>query len=167
MADRKKDLTLFLVIPALFFAELMVFDKLRIFGVRPELLLIATIFFGFRFGALRGLQAGAISGILKDIFSVSGFGAHALSFLLAGFLSSRLRSKLFKENFITEALLAFLAVYLTSTLYFLYPGITASGGITAQFWRMVLYKALYTGAAAPLLFFILGRFFGFGEKSGA
>ena len=140
-------LTIYITILLLFFIELILFDKLRIYGVRPEILLIVTIFFGFHFGIARGIEIGALSGILKDVFSITTFGVNVFSFLLIGFLSGYLKDKLFKENFVTQALFSCFSVYIVWGF--------ASAPVGA-----VLYKGLYTGILAPSLFLVLTKIFG-------
>ena len=155
-----KKIATYAVIFLLFYLEIAVFDKLRIFGVRPELLLIATFFFGFHFGILRGMEAGIVSGLLKDIFSLSSFGINTFSFLLMGFVSGFLKNKLVRENFITQFFLAALSVLVISVVYFLYLNQIVKSAISREFWKASLYKGLYTGCMAPFLFFILTRIFG-------
>ena len=58
---RNNRIGLYALLAILLFLELTVFSKLRILGVRPELLLIATVFFGFHFGIARGVEVGIIS----------------------------------------------------------------------------------------------------------
>ncbi len=140
-------LAIYITILLLFFVELILFDKLRIYGVRPEILLIATVFFGFHFGRARGIEIGALSGVLKDVFSITAFGVNVFSFLLIGFLSGYLKDKLFKENFVTQFLFSCFSVYIV-------------WGFAPVPIGAVLYKGLYTGILAPFLFLVLTKIFG-------
>ena len=140
-------LAIYITILLLFFVELILFDKLRIYGVRPEILLIATVFFGFHFGIARGIEIGALSGILKGAFSITAFGINVFSFLLIGFLSGYLKDKLFKENFVTQFLFSCFSVYIV-------------WGFAPVPIGAVLYKGLYTGILAPFLFLVLTKIFG-------
>lgn len=148
-------IALYAAILILFFLEVTLFDKLRIFGMRPEILLIATVFFGFHFGIIYGIEAGIVSGILKDIFSISTFGINTFSFLFIGFLSGYLKDKLFKENFVTQFLFSCLSVYLVWAISLLGWGENYSPYV-----KPVLCKGLYTGIFAPILFLILTKIFG-------
>ncbi len=140
-------LAIYVTILLLFFVELILFDKLRIYGMRPEILLIATVFFGFHFGIARGMEIGALSGILKDVFSITTFGVNVFLFLLIGFLSGYLKDKLFKENFVTQFLFSCFSVYIV-------------WGFAPVPVGAVLYKGLYTGILAPSLFLVLTKIFG-------
>jgi rod shape-determining protein MreD len=158
-------LRIYIIIFLLFFVELILFDKLRIHGVRPEILLIVTIFFGFHFGIARGVETGIISGILKDIFSIASFGVSAFSFMIVGFLSGYLKDKLLKENFVTQALFSCFSVYILWGIAIAWGQVLLSGivpGInlsSLSFNTLVLYKGLYTAIMAPFLFFILTKTF--------
>ena len=143
----------------LFFLEMTVFNALKILGVRPELLLAATIFFAFNFGPVGGLEAGFVSGVLKDIFSTTAFGVNAFSFLLVGLLAGFLKNRLFKENFIMQFLTINAGVCLASGIYFLYLREALSCGISIGLWKACAYKGLYTGLAGLGLFFVLGKAF--------
>jgi len=145
---------------ALFFLEVTVFDKLKIFTVKPDLLLVATIFFGFHFGASKGMEAGLVSGILKGLFSTTAFGINLFSYLLIGFLSGYVRKTLYKENFAIQLALANLSVWLLAGIYTLYLAVITKHVPEAHFWLGVLYKGLYTGVIAPCLFFIFAKIYG-------
>jgi len=156
-------LKIYALILILFFLEVAFGSRLRIRLASPELLLIAVIFFGLHFGKLRGAEVGLVSGLLKDIFSMTNFGVNAFSFLLVGALAGYLRKKLARENFITEFLISAAAVYLISAVSFL--DLSRLGGVAGTgFWAIIFYKSLYTGLVAPFLFFALRKIFETGKK---
>ena len=150
----------FALVIILFFLELTIFNTLRLRGSRPELLLVATVFFGFHFGMIRGVEMGILSGILKDVFSTAEFGINTCLFVLIGLLAGFLRNKLVKENFLTEFLLSATSVYLVSGLYFLYLDRVTGSEMDSALWEFVFFKAFYTGLLAPVLFFVCTRIFG-------
>ena len=64
----------------------------RIFGsVAPDLILLASIYCGLRFGKLSGVQVGAISGLIQDTLSYGLLGVNFLSKGLIGFSTGFLR----------------------------------------------------------------------------
>ena len=152
-------IALYAAIFTLFFLEITLFNRLRIYGARPELLLIATIFFGFYFGKIRGLEVGAVAGILKDIFTISSFGINTFSFILAGLLAGIIKDKVFKESFVMQFFFSFLAVFFVSCIYFLYLSEILKCPAPQDFWLAGIYKALYTGLLGPVLFFGLSKIF--------
>ena len=148
---------IYITIVLIFFAELIIFQNFRFFNVKPDLLLIAVLFFGFNFGTMRGLEAGALAGILKDMFSIGCFGVNMFTYVFIGLISGLLKNKLAKENFLSEFFLAISAVYITSGIYFLY--LAKSLNLISEHisWQSCLYKALFTGVLAPVSFFILKK----------
>jgi len=148
---------IYIAVFLIFFTELIIFQNVRIFNIRPDLLLIAVLFFGFNFGIMRGLEAGALIGILKDIFSIGHFGVNIFAYVAVGFISGVLKNKLAKENFLSEFFLAFSTIYITSGIYFLYLTKSLSQISEQISWQGCLYKALFTGLLAPVLFFILKK----------
>ena len=147
------------VIPIIFFLEITIFNKLQPFGVKPELLLAATVFFGFHSGRLRGAEAGAISGAIKDIFSTSGFGLNFFTFIFIGFISGALRKRLSKESFIVEFLLVNLAVYTSSFVHFIYFNKVVGASPGSNFLLATFLKGLYTGVLSLIMFYALSKIF--------
>ena len=148
-----------LILPIIFFLEITIFNKLQIYGVKPELLLAAIVFFGFHSGKLRGAEAGAISGAIKDIFSTSGFGLNFFTFLFIGFVSGALRKRLLKENFVVEFLLVNLAVYITSLTQFIYFNRILRTNPIGDFFSVTFLKGLYTGVLSLIMFYVLSKMF--------
>lgn len=154
----------YLIILLIFAVEEVVFAKLRIWGARPEFLIVAVIFFGFYFGALQGAEAGALAGLLKDLFSVSSFGMHTVPFVIIGLFSRALRKKIFRESLIAQFVFPVIAVIFFSFIHFIYLSRGIDSVSTWGFWRIALSKSLYTGCAAPFVFILLRKFFERHEK---
>lgn len=154
---RKNSLRALAAVCLLFLLESLLFNRLRIFGARPELLLIATIFFGFQFGPVRGLEMGLLAGALKDVFSITPFGVNTFSFLAIGCLSGFFREKIFREGLITQFLFSSACVYIISGVYFFCINWILKCEAPGDFWRISLLKGLYTGCLGPVLFFILRK----------
>jgi len=156
----KSRTVIYITLFILFFLELVTLNKLRFFGVRPELLLIFTIFFGFHFGIARGLEIGLVCGLLKDTFGMANLGINIFSFLLVGLLAGFLKNKIFKENFITQFLLSAGAVCLVSVIHLFYIKAILHYGMEAEFWGITLRKGLYTALITPIFFVIFTGVFG-------
>lgn len=69
-------------------------------GTRPDFVLILVFFYSLRYGQIKGMAYGALTGLLID--SASGFilGPNIISKSLIGFLVSSIRQKLFQWNII-------------------------------------------------------------------
>lgn len=153
-----KRIKIYAIILALFFLEVTVLGRITLLGARPNLLLIATLFFGFYFGPARGIEAGLVAGILKDISGVSVFGINTFSLVLVGFLASLPRNKIFKDNFFTQFFFAAVLAFFYYVLYFVYPGnVSGFDGVRGWFWRIAFCGSIYTGIAAPFLFLVFTK----------
>jgi len=141
----------------IFFLELTLCNKIRIMGMRPDILLVAVLFFGFEFGTTKGMEIGLVAGVLKDLFTIAPFGINTASFFIAGFSAGLLRNKLFRHNIVTQSFSSFTGVVLISALNILFLPY-GQGSDFENIWRLLLIKAVYTALIAPIIFFILGIF---------
>ena len=81
----KRTVLYVLVILACFILQTTVFQTLSIGSIVPNLLLIATISFGFMRGKITGIWTGFFCGILKDLFYGNLLGFYALVYLCIGY----------------------------------------------------------------------------------
>lgn len=87
-----------LVIIVAFLLQSMFFTSFAFARVRPNLLLIVTVFAGFMAGKKEGIVIGFSCGMLWDLFSGDLMGFYALIFLLIGYANGRFHSLLFNED---------------------------------------------------------------------
>jgi len=154
---------IYFVIIAVFFTELVLSGFPAISSVKPELLLITTIFLASHFGAKWGVGSGALCGFLKDILSVTTFGINTAAFCVIGLLTGALRAKLVRENILTQFFLSGIAVLIYGGIYFLYLETVTETQSFGIFWQMVFCKAFVTALVAPLVFLIFNHIFVSGE----
>ena len=81
----RRKLAYILMILVCFILQTTVFQRLAIGSIVPNLLLIATVSFGFMQGKITGIWAGFLCGILKDIFYGNLLGFYALIYLCIGY----------------------------------------------------------------------------------
>lgn len=84
-------------------------DVLKIDEVKPDLLLIVVAFVAFKRGGMAGQLAGFAAGMLQQFFSPILFGSYAFVFTVVGFLLGLSHHKVNAENFVTSAVLVFIA----------------------------------------------------------
>jgi rod shape-determining protein MreD len=87
--------------------HMTVLHYFRIFGAKPDLLLLLVIFFGLFLGARMGLEVGIIAGLLKDIFAFDIFGVNMFVLGITGLLAGILNTKFYRESMATQATLVF------------------------------------------------------------
>lgn len=91
------------------------FSKLTLWGAKPDLLLILTIYIAFLKGVKKGAFVGIVLGLLEDLFMAKYIGLNALAKGLVGFVIGFLEKRMYKDNFIVS----FVTVVLGTILYVL------------------------------------------------
>ena len=103
----------------LFVLQLSFLPLIAIYGIVPDLLLLATVSFAFLRGSVWGGFIGFALGLLEDLSVGSFFGLHALALTLIGLFFGRFSDRVFKEQFflpITASVAATFAKYLISAV---------------------------------------------------
>jgi rod shape-determining protein MreD len=111
-------LVLFLVLQA------TVLPLVAIGGVRPDIMLIATISTGLLLGREHGVGLGFFAGLLQDLASGNVFGLNLLAKTTVGYMSGLMERKVFKENILLPLLAVMLGTALHSavSLFILFAG---------------------------------------------
>lgn len=110
--------SVYLILAVALFLHLTVLNHIRIFGARPDLMLVFVIFFGVFLGAARGLETGLVAGFLQDLFALDYFGINAFIFATVGFLAGILSRAVIKESKMTQWLLVFFLTIFALVLHF-------------------------------------------------
>ncbi len=102
-----KKISVFLMLFIGLFLQITVFSRLKILGIKPDLILIIVLGIAFFQGSYRGMAVGFLGGLLEDVFSGANLGTNALSKVLCGFLASVIGRRVY-ENVGTQAVLILL-----------------------------------------------------------
>ena len=131
--------------------QLTLLGHFRIFGIKPDLLLVtvvlASLFLEMRWAIVFGVGVG----IFKDIFSLNPFGLNILLFGLWSFLSAKISREITIEDTLSVTLLVLVIALLqniASGLVVIYSGNFVPLGI---FLRISLFGSLYTALTLPLI----------------
>ena len=104
---------------ALFSLQFSFLPLIAVYGVVPDLLLLATVSFAFLRGSALGGLIGFFLGLVEDLSMGSFFGLHAFTLTLIGLFFGRFSDRVFKEQFflpITASVAATLAKYVISAI---------------------------------------------------
>lgn len=142
-----------ILIFALSLFQLTILDYFKVFGAKPDFLLVATVmaslFFPFRWAIFFSL----LCGILKDAFNVTPFGIYTLLFPLWSITIIKLSKEIALDNsHIYVALIAGIVIVDAVIIRFIllfFGSAVASLGI---FLRLSLLESIYTALISPLLF---------------
>jgi len=135
---------------------------IAVFGVIPDLGLLALIWISYKNGPVEGPVAGFLSGFAEDFLSTSPLGFHAFVKTVVAAVTSILHGSFFIDRLVLPILLGVggtLVKALTVGLLYLLFGssIHAYSFIDKVLW----IEAAYNGLLAPVVFFLmtpLGRF---------
>ena len=106
----------FIVLFALQFSFL---PLIAVYGVIPDLLLLATVSYAFLRGSAWGGLVGFGLGLMEDLSVGSFFGLHTFTLTLIGLFFGRFSDRVFKEQFflpITASVAATVAKYVISAV---------------------------------------------------
>ena len=133
-----------------------VFTFLQVMGVKPDLVLVLIILYGFVSEPREGAMWGLFGGLLQDLLSGGYVGLHALEGMAAGYLAAVAGRRFFRENAGVLALSTFAASFaagIVHLLLLLSLGIHVS--VQVAFFRLIPVSSAYNVLVALLL----SRFF--------
>ncbi len=131
--------------------QLTFLEYFKIFGIKPDLLLVTVVIAGLFFEMRSAIIFGIFAGIFKDIFSLNPFGLNLLLFSLWGFLVAKISRKISIEDNIAAAIVVFIIALLQNIitgLTLIYSGSFVPTGI---FLRIVLLGSLYSALTLPVI----------------
>ena len=148
---------LLLLLIAIVLVQTAVLPYARVFGVVPDLGLVATVAIAYREGPELGSIFGFAAGLAMDLFLQTPLGLTALSFALTGYLIGILQGALLRSAWWVTPLLGGLGGILGGLLFI---GIGALVGQEQLFalrsLRVVLLSGVYDAIVAPIVFPIAG-----------
>lgn len=103
----------------LFTLQFSFLPLIAVYGVVPDLLLLATVSYAFLRGSAWGGFVGFLLGLMQDLSVGSFFGLHAFTLTLIGLFFGRFSDRVFKEQFflpITASVAATFANYVVSAV---------------------------------------------------
>jgi len=84
---------------------------------RPDLLVIFTLYIGYRFGSIKGTLTGFLLGIIQDSMSPNPIGISALANCIVGFSAGQISE--LKLSYNARILASFLLILVHGAIYFL------------------------------------------------
>ncbi len=144
----------FILLIALFFQTALL-NHLRIFGAKPDLLLICVVFFSLFLGSGAGLECGILAGVFKDIFALDFFGINTFILGITGFTVGVLNAKFFKDSKTTQLVLVFSFTIFSMMLHFTLVRIFSKAIILSlreYFVTSIIPTGIYTGIISIPIF---------------
>lgn len=127
------------------------FGKLDLFGVRPDLTLIALIFLAGETTTVELIVYGFMIGFIQDVYSPEYLGYNAFAKSVTAFLLDIIKERLTVENYMVKLLTTLLACSVHDVVYLLlYTKLDLQLFVTL-FVRESLPAAIYTSLAAMVI----------------
>jgi rod shape-determining protein MreD len=105
----------------LFFSILIAFvfqiQILPMLGIKLDLLLFVTIYYGFLYGPNVGAGVGILAGLLADVFSGGTLGIASAGMVIAGFLAGQSKKILLLRYWFIRVFLVFIFTLLNMAVY--------------------------------------------------
>lgn len=137
-------------------AERAVLPHLQVGGVRPDPLLVASVWYGFTRGIPGGVAVGFGTGLSRDILAGRYVGLSALTRGLVGAGAGVLRRSVYGNHLLVLPALTFTASVFTDLVFLVLLGAT----LPRVFQTLILPAALYNAVLALCLcslYWMLGR----------
>jgi len=128
--------------------------------LRPDLLLIFTLYLAFLFPPALGGILAFFMGYLMDLFSGNSFGCYAFSRTLVFFVAQFLKERFYLEGFSFQCLFAFIFSLLEGGLILVLINALQSipvGNLYFSLFSYLLPQSLLTGLASPFLFLLFQK----------
>jgi rod shape-determining protein MreD len=128
--------------------------------MRPDLLLIFTLYLAFLFPPTLGGILAFFMGYFLDLFSGNTFGFYAFSRTLVFFVAQFLKERFYLEGFSFQCLFAIIFSILEGGLTLLLINALQSipvGNLYSSLFTVLLPQSFLTGLASPLLFFLFQK----------
>ncbi|MCU0609188.1 MAG: rod shape-determining protein MreD [Chitinispirillaceae bacterium] len=111
-----------------FVLQTTIVPVIAVFGVRPDLPLVALFFLAMKTGCLPAVWAGFFLGLTKDLYSPSILGQQALSGALAGFFAGLFNERVMRADLVFRLLLLFVTFLVSDTAGLLVQLLSAGSG---------------------------------------
>ena len=128
--------------------------------IRPDLLLIFTLYLAFLFPPVSGGILAFFMGYLMDLYSGNTLGFYTFSRTLVFFAAQFFKERFYLEGFSFQFLFAFIFSTLEGLLIFVLMGAfqpTSLGNLYSLLLAFLLPQSLMTGLGTPLVFFLFQK----------
>lgn len=130
---------------------------LPVLGIRLDLILFVTLYYGFLYGSTVGAGIGMVAGLLQDIFSCGILGASPVGLIICGLLAGYTRRTLFLRYWILRVCLVFAFSALNLAVYLAVLKIFFQADILPVFKNNWLALSIGNAIFAGLIFWLVDR----------
>ena len=147
----------FLLLGCAFLIHMTLLDRAGLFGSKPDLVFSLVVFFSLFANRRLAIEAGVLSGLLKDIFSSGRFGLHLVILSSVAAVLNKIAPRLYRESKFAQGVSTAAAYILASGAYRAFAsfeGLSLSSGM-----GWIIPDAVYTTVVSVLIFQGLMEYF--------
>lgn len=138
--------------------QISALNYVRLFDVKPNILLVGVVLLALHKGSGAGLEAGVIAGLLYDLGSAGTFGVSTLSFMLCGYAVGLLGRKVYQENLVLCTLVVFIFSLANNLVYYFISSIFRDmPPFVPSIKHIILPYSFYTTLISPVIFLVLKK----------
>lgn len=142
----------------IFLLETVVIDLFTIGGIKPDFILIVSIYGGLCLNKNTAATIGFMFGLVQDALSFKMMGINSLSKCLIGFSIGSLREKILGENLLVQYLFTFISTFLNGIIFLLIlKGLLLMEIETFGFFWSLFIQGIYNSLLAPPIFLLLNK----------
>jgi rod shape-determining protein MreD len=136
------------------------FDYIKLNGIKPDILLVSTIFIALSFSRQDTIKAAVTAGLIKDTVSSAVLGSYVFSFIVVGVLINLNQNKFYRQRVSAQTGLSFLS-YLFAGVSISFINMVAYRRVDLFYTNLgpIIQGAFYTAVIAPFVFFICFKIF--------
>lgn len=140
----------------LFFAyAALTIQSLFFRGIKPDLALILVCVYALKFGRVKGVVYGAVTGLLIDTAGGLMIGPNIISKTVAAFLIRSLRNNLFQWNIYINTLMIVVLSVIDIFLVYICFELFSKVSFAERPWMVPITQVFYTSVASVLLYSLL------------
>lgn len=133
-----------------------IFEFIKLFGVRPNLLLAFVVCVALLRGSVEGGAVGLMCGIFSDVMGYGTFGVNTFMLLYIGVVLGLFCGKFYRVRSIVAFSFAFAASFTYGFLYYFFAYyVWGNGGMWFAISRKILPESLYTAFMSMLILLFL------------
>ncbi|RCX20809.1 rod shape-determining protein MreD [Anaerobacterium chartisolvens] len=133
-----------------------VLDYIKVFNVKPNLLIVAVITVALLRGNVEGAVVGFVLGLLQDASSGKILGFYSLLGMYLGLIVGSVNKRLYRENFFVMIFFTFISSILyEETVYILLTISKGNIDFVYSLKNIVFPEAVYNSVASILIYIIV------------
>lgn len=152
----KRLISTILVVFVCFVLQTTLFQTLALADVVPNLLLIATVAYGYMGGEKEGILVGLLCGLLIDLFFGSVIGLNSLILMIIGYLNGVLNKIYYTDDLTIPLIIICISDIFYNFLYYMFEFLLR-GRLNLFFYlkRIILPEVVYTVLISVILYKLL------------